>query len=71
MKIRVRMDLIFNVENEDKANLIWDYVNQKRSVFQKIVNGEMVEKSMILIERCYHDEDPFKPCEIIKKWETE
>lgn len=28
------------------------------------------ERGFIIVEKCYHDEDPTKPCEIIKSYQT-
>ena len=59
MKYRIVLALAFDDENEaldawDKVKDAWDKANQLDSDYANI-------------HRCYHDEDPTKPCEVIEE----
>ncbi len=70
MLYRVRIDLCFNAEDISQA--VFDRAKQVLSQAVKIARqGEPTgEISFIEIHKCYHDEDPPKPCEIIKRIEV-
>jgi len=69
MLYRVRLDLAFDTEDIPQA--IFGRAEQALSGAVKMVSGDnpMGEVSFIEIHKCYHDEDPSKPCEIIKRIE--
>jgi len=70
MKYRIRLDLIFD-EKED-AMKAFNFLKEKRVLFRTIRKGEPNEERSILeIHKCYHDEDPTKPCGIIEYIESE
>jgi len=70
MKYRIRLDLIFD-EKED-AMKAFNFLKKKRVLFRTIRKGEPnEERSVLEIHKCYHDEDPTKPCEIIERIESE
>lgn len=69
MLYRIRLDLAF--DREDISQAIFDKAKQVLAKAVKIANKDnpMGEVSFIEIHKCYHDEDPSKPCEIIKRVE--
>jgi len=70
MKYRIRLDLIF--DEEEDAMKAFNFLKEKRVLFRTIRKGEPNEERSILeIHKCYHDEDPTKPCEIIEHIESE
>jgi len=70
LKWRVRADII--LDDKDKAMDIFDSLKDERDRFVTIRKGEPnEERSRVSIEKCYHDEDPSKPCEIIETVESE
>jgi len=70
LKWRVRADIIFDDEGE--AMGIFASLKGERDRFVTIRKGEPnEERSRASIEKCYHDEDPLKPCEIIETVESE
>ena len=72
MLYRVRVDLCF--EAEDKPQAIFDKAESFLASTVKLIGERAVEvgeSSFIEIHRCYHDEDPPKPCEVIKRIEVE
>lgn len=70
MLYRVRIDLCFNAEETPQA--IFDKAKQVLLKAVKIARqGEPTgEISFIEVHRCFHDEEPTKPCEIIKRIEV-
>lgn len=70
MFYRVSADLVFTEEDEAK-----DFLHDcqvalpKSSVINPGQNNE--ERSTILTQNCYHDEDPVKPCEQTGFWQIE
>ena len=72
MKYRVRCDLILDVEDETVAKEIAKTLHKLRDFFRIIRLGELAEeRSFIVLEKCYHDEEPSKPCEIVFRWVKE
>jgi len=72
MKIRVRADIILDVDNAATAKAIFEFLKQHKSLFRIIRRGQIAEeRSYIIIEKCYHDEDPTKPCEVIAEIRAE
>lgn len=69
MLYRVRLDLAFDAEDVPQA--IFDRAEQVLSRAMKIASRDNPtgELSFIEIHKCYHDEEPSKPCEIIKRIE--
>lgn len=70
MLYRIRLDLAFDKENISQA--VFDKAKEVLSKAVKIANQDnpMGEVSYIEIHKCYHDETPSKPCEIIKRIEV-
>ena len=67
MFYRVRIDLAF----ADSANpgKIRDY-GKKLLKHAIIINEGQIneERGYIMVEKCYHDEHPTKPCELLGTW---
>lgn len=69
MLYRFRADVAFDAEDLPQA--VFEQAKQVLSRARKIVSLDNPEGevSFIEIHRCYHDETPSKPCEIIKRIE--
>lgn len=69
MLFRIRLDLAF--DKEDIPQAVFDKAKEVLSKAVKIANKDnpMGEVSFIEIHKCFHDEDPPRPCEIIKRIE--
>ena len=59
MKYRIMVAWTFN--NEDTAMLWWGRVKERFPL------DKAGEDDYASIHKCYHDEDPVKPCEIIEE----
>lgn len=59
MKIRLRIDVA--VDTPAHAQQILNWVWNNKSWFSKISD---LEPAWLRICKCYHDEDPVRPCEI-------
>lgn len=70
MLYRIRIDLCFDAEETPRT--IFDRAKQVLARAVKIARqGEPTgEVNFIEIHKCYHDEDPAKPCEIVKRIEV-
>jgi len=64
MLYRIRLDLAF--DTEDIPQTVFDKAKKVLLKAVKIAN----EVSYIEIHKCFHDEDPTKPCEMIKRIEV-
>jgi len=66
MFYRVRADLPFTIEDEAT-----DFYHDCEIALPKasVVNPDALneERGSILLEKCYHDEDPPRPCEVIEQ----
>jgi len=70
LKFRVRADII--LDDEGKAKGIFASLKGKKELFVTIRKGEPdEERSRVSIEKCYHNEESPKPCEIIEIVESE
>ena len=69
MLYRIRLDLAFDAEDIPQA--VFDKAKQVLAKAVKITSRDSPqgEVSFIEIHKCYHDESPAKPCEIIKRVE--
>lgn len=69
MFYRVRADLAFT--EKDEAN---DFAHDCQVALPKanIINPgqENEERGYIMVEKCYHDEDPAKPCDLLGTWQV-
>lgn len=67
MFYRVRIDMAFpDTTNPGKMR---DYgkklLNQAVIINQGQINEE---RGFVMVEKCYHDEDPAKPCDVLGTW---
>lgn len=69
MFYRIRIDLAFTTEDaiKDILDKTLDHLDQSLTINLNTINEE---RGFIIIEKCYHDEDPTKPCEVIKHIQT-
>ncbi|KKM64347.1 hypothetical protein LCGC14_1502320 [marine sediment metagenome] len=65
-KIRIRIDAILDINDTTTRDKI---VNGLKALKDKMQRANAFETSSIVVERCYHDETPTKPCEILATWE--
>lgn len=71
MKIRVRMDLAFDITKRTEAEQLRDALVPFAQHAVNIHEGEdNQEIGYIEVENCHHDEVPPKPCELIARWEV-
>ena len=69
MILRITIDLFLDVVNEATLTKIRDQLLALKEKFRNINIGLLIEeKSRITVQKCYHDETPTKPCEIIFEW---
>ena len=65
------MDLAFPITNQAQAEQLRDALvpfAQHAVVINEGANNE--ECGFIDVEKCYHDETPTKPCEVVARWEV-
>jgi len=63
MKIRLKIDVAVNTK--EHAQFIYDWLKDNISWFGS-TGGE--EDYYISFHKCFHDEDPVKPCETLEEW---
>lgn len=69
MKYRVRLDLSFKSESDAQSLMSYAKNLSKRAV--SISEGKPTEEIAYCdIHKCYHDETPPKPCEVIERVEV-
>jgi len=65
-KIRLRCNLIFDVEDGDRAKALVRLIRENVEKLQAIRRGEPGgERSWATLELCRHDEEPPGPCEVL------
>jgi len=70
MKYRLTFTMI--LDSEADAETIYRFLEDKRGIFRTIKKGKPEEeRSSVRLERCYHDEEPPKPCEVIKEFTSD
>ncbi len=65
-KIRIRIDAILDVNDTGTRQSI---LNSMEGLKAKLKRANTRETSTITVEKCYHDETPPKPCEVLSHWE--
>ena len=65
MKYRVRLDCILDITDTATRDAMKTYLVNLRDKMQRM--GDL-ETSSIVVEQCYHDESPPKPCVILYQW---
>ncbi len=72
MKYRITIDVFIDPDDLETVKNIRKALVALRHRFRTIRKGlPGVEYSRIVIHRCYHDEEPSKPCEVIYEWSSE
>lgn len=67
MKYRIHADLIFDADSENDAKDVFALIKKLKGKLKTIKKGEPDEEnSYAWIEKCYHDETPPRPCEILE-----
>lgn len=70
MLYRIRLDLAYPEDTNPKA-----IIAQTKSLMPQAVvinpGQPNEERGYIILEKCFHDEDPLKPCEVIAKYLVE
>lgn len=66
MLYKLKMELAFETEKEPKSVL-----NKVKQVISKAVkrpsSSGMLDQAFVELHKCYHDETPAKPCEVIER----
>jgi len=69
LKYRVSASIYFN--RREDADIIFEEVKRRKELFTAVRRGEPGEqRSFVMLERCYHDEEEPRPCEVIEKVES-
>ena len=68
MKYRIRLDAIIEPTDTVTRDAIKTFLVNLRDKMQR---ANAFETSSIMVQECYHDEQPPKPCVILYKWERE
>ena len=69
MFYRIRIDLAYPEDSNPKAILAHTKSLMPGAI---VINPGQLneERGYIILEACYHDEDPTKPCEVIESWQV-
>lgn len=71
MKPKLSLILHFNEVDQSKMEQARDLL---LPLFQRAVvineGQDNEERGFIQVEKCYHDEVPVKPCEVVARWEV-
>ena len=71
MKYRIIATVFVDPSNETKVMTLYTALKNAKAIFEVINAGKVnEERSRIEIHKCYHDEIPPKPCELIDKVEV-
>ena len=68
MFLRIRVDAILDPKDEDIKGEILKALGKVKHRFQRL---NEFETSSIVVEECYHDEAPVKPCKVVFEWRKE
>jgi len=70
MFYRIKIDLAYPEELNPKAILAHAKSLMPQAV---LINPGQPneERGYIILEECYHDEDPTKPCQVTENWQVE
>jgi len=70
--MKYRLDITLFLDDRIEAEKIRDALIVLKRLFRTINKGlDTEEKSFIRLHKCYHDEDPSKPCEDLFYWESD
>jgi len=67
--MKYRLTITIFLDTEEDAERIFRFLEGQRGIFKSVRKGTPAEElSSVRLERCYHDEEPPKPCEVIKEF---
>jgi len=70
LKLRIRADI--TLDDQRQAARIFNFLKGFIHLYETINPRKPDEKrSQLIFEKCYHDEEPEKPCELIEEWMSE
>jgi len=70
--LKYRVSASVYLDEEGEAIRIFEGLKRARDLFLTIRRGEPNEqRSFVALERCYHDEEPPRPCEVVERTESE
>ena len=67
MRIRIRIDAILDPTDKDTKDKILKTLEKVKG---RLKRANEFETSSIVVEECYHDETPVKPCRVIFEWKA-
>lgn len=65
MKIRIQADFVLDPTDISSRDAVTNVFQRIKS---KLLALDTLEYSQVTIQRCYHDEVPPKPCEVMFQW---
>jgi len=65
MKIRIQADFVLDPTDISSRDAVTTVFQQIKSKLQGL---SALEYSQVTIQKCYHDEVPPKPCEVVFQW---
>ena len=68
MKIRFDLCLILDPTDVPAKDALVNYMENLKPKLERL---NLEETSYIQVQKCYHDETPVKPCEVILEWHKE
>ena len=72
--MRFRADIAYEPDNEGEAPELYDLIEEARKrIGAAVVINEgdpEEERGYFIVENCYHDETPPKPCDTLERWEA-
>jgi len=67
-----RIDITVFIKDVEDVKKIYQYLKKFRDKYNTVNKGKInVEYSVLRLHKCYHDESPTKPCEIIDEWRSD
>jgi len=70
--MKYRLTITLFIDDEERAEDIFRFLEGRKALFRSIKPGSPDElKSLVRLERCYHDEEPVKPCELLKEFTSD
>jgi len=68
MKLRADICIVINPADTPTRDSVINFFNALKP---KLLKLNLQETSRIVVQKCYHDETPVKPCEVILEWHKE
>lgn len=70
--MKYRLDITLFLDDSIEAEKIRDGLVKLKKLFKTVNKGlDNEERSSVRLHRCYHDEDPSKPCDTLFEWESD